>query len=111
MLAELEGRFIVQLVPYHQLVVIASGSELLVLMVPLQTANLLLVTSKLAKPLVRLSNIAVVDGAIPRSGGQDVLVPCKGADTSSVAHHGTKAALGLRIPNLHLASVGADSDM
>lgn len=53
----------------------------------------------------------MVDVAIPRSGGKDVLVPCKGTDTSSVAHHGTEAALSLRIPDLHLTSVCADSNM
>jgi len=110
-LAELEGGFVVELVPDHELVVVTSRSELLVFVVPLQTADLLLVTGKLAKPLIRLSDITVVDGAIPRSRSEYVLVPCKGADTSRVAHHGAKAALRLRIPDLHLAAICADSNM
>lgn len=48
MLAELEGGLGVQLVPDHQFVVVATRSKLLILMVPLQTTDLLLVTLKLA---------------------------------------------------------------
>jgi hypothetical protein len=64
-LAELEGRLVVELVPDHELVVVASGSQLVVFVIPLEAANFLLVASELAKPLRGLSHVTMVDGSIP----------------------------------------------
>lgn len=111
MFTEFVERLVTKLIPDHQLVVVAPGSKLLIFMIPFEATNLLLMTNKLAKPLIRLAHVAMVDGTIPRSRCQDVLVPCKGTNTSSMSHHGTKTTLGLRIPNLDLTSIRAYRDM
>ena len=63
-LTELECRLSIEFVPDHQLVIIASGGELLIFVVPLQTTNLLLVSDKFSKPLVWLPYIAMVYNAV-----------------------------------------------
>jgi len=63
-LAPLEGRLSVEFLPYHELVVVASGSKLPVFLVPLEATDFLLVANKLAKPLLGLPNVSMVDGAI-----------------------------------------------
>jgi hypothetical protein len=65
MFAPFEGWFSVEFFPYHKLVVVAARCELSVFLVPLQTANLLLMAHKFAKPLLRLPDIPVVDDTIP----------------------------------------------
>ncbi len=60
-LAPFEGRLRIELLPDHELVVVAAGRELAVVAVPPQPAHLLLVADELAEPLVRLSNVAVID--------------------------------------------------
>lgn len=111
MLAELERGFVVELFPYHQLVVVASRSKLLVFVIPFQTTDFLFVTHEFAKPLVRLPNITVIDGAIPRTRRKDVFIPRKGTNTSCVSGHGAKSSLSLRIPDLHLTTVRANRNM
>ena len=81
-LTELEGRLIIQPVPDHQLVVVTPRRELLIFMVPFQTANFLLVAHEFAQPLIRLTYITVVYYAISRTRREDVFVPCKGADSA-----------------------------
>lgn len=62
--APLKSRLSVEFFPYHELVIVASGCKLSIFLVPFQPADLLLVTDKLAKPLLRLSNVSMVDCAI-----------------------------------------------
>lgn len=111
MFAKFESGFVVELFPHHQLIVITARSKLLIFVIPFEATNFLFVTHKFAKPLIRLPYVAVIDGAISRSRSQDVLVPCKGADASSVSCHGAETPLSLRIPNLHLASVRTNCNM
>lgn len=54
----------VEFLPHHELVVVASRGELSILLVPLETTDFLLVTDKLAKPLLWLSDVAMVDCAV-----------------------------------------------
>ena len=111
MLAPLEGWCVVELVPNHQLVVVASASKLTIVAVPLQATDLLAMTSEPANILIRSSDIAMEDDAIPRSRSEDVLVPGKGTNTACVTSHGTQAALRLSIPDLNEAAVGTDGNV
>ncbi len=70
-----EGGF-VELVPDHEFVVVAARGELPVFCVPVQAADFLLVADEFAEVLFGLSYVAVVDEAVARARGQDVVVPC-----------------------------------
>ena len=63
-LAPLKCRLGVEFLPHHELVVVASGSELSVFLIPFQSADFLLVADQLAKPLLWLPDISVVDCAV-----------------------------------------------
>lgn len=65
MFAPLEGRLSVEFLPHHELVVVSSRGELLVLVIPLQATDFLLMANKLAKPLIGLPDVTMINGAIP----------------------------------------------
>jgi hypothetical protein len=81
------------------------------LRVPLQATDLLLVSLALAKPLLGLPYISVIDDTIPGARCEYVLVPGKSTNPACVTSHGTQTTLRLRIPDLHEASIGADCDV
>jgi len=67
--AEFPERGFGEFVPDHELIVIASRSELPVFSVPAQATNFLLVADKFAEELVGLANVAMVDEAVTGAGG------------------------------------------
>ena len=80
---------VAKLVPDNQLVVVASGCELSIFLVPLQSADLLLMSDELAKPLLWLADVAVVDKAVARASCEDVVVPCQSTNSLGVTSHGS----------------------
>jgi len=59
---------LIHFIPDEDLIVVASGCQLLCLLIPFQTAHLLFVSSQAAKVLVRLANVAMQNCAIARAG-------------------------------------------
>ncbi len=56
-------------VPDHELIIIASRSELAVFGIPAKAADFLLVADKFAEELIGLSDVAVVDEAVTGARG------------------------------------------
>lgn len=67
--AEFPERGFGEFIPDHELVIVATRSELPVFGVPAQTTDFLLVANKLAEELVGLTDVTVVDEAVTRAGG------------------------------------------
>lgn len=105
-----EGRF-GEFIPDEELVVVAAGGELAVFAVPFETADFAFVACEFGDVLVGGADVAVVDGAVAGAGGEDVVVPGEGADAGGVTGHGPEAAAFARVPDLHVALVGADGDV
>ena len=75
MVAESPLRFLREFVPDHEFVVVTARGELTVVGVPAETADFLFVADELAKVLIWLPDVTVIDEAVSRAGGQDVVVP------------------------------------
>jgi hypothetical protein len=77
--------------PYHELVVIASGSKLLLIWAPFESTNLLFVTFKLSKEFLLGSWVSVKDTLISRSTTEERVIPCNATNSSimalKLAHH------------------------
>ena len=87
MLTPLKGRLGVELVPDHELIVVATRGELAIITVPPETANFLLMTNQLPQPLIRRSDISMIYQAISGARGKDMIIPGKGPHSSAVSVH------------------------
>ena len=73
------------LVPYHQLVIIATTGKLLVVERPLQPADLLFVSREARKVLVRGPQIPTENLAVSRTRAHKRPIPCYRANATLVA--------------------------
>ena len=83
-LVEFHDWFIRVKVPNHELVVIATRSELLVVKRPLQPANFLLMACHLLEVLTWSTKISLQDVAVATASANYRLVPGNGADSTNV---------------------------
>lgn len=102
---------LVHLVEYKEPVIIPSTRQLITLLVPLETTDLLPMRSKLANKVSVHSDVAVVDALVVRARGEDGVVPRQRADSSSVTRHAADGSLGLGVPDLHAAVLRPDGEL
>jgi len=108
-LAESPSRACVQAAPHEELVVVTSGSELICIGVPTQSAHLLLVvSSESADIMLRSSCIAMQNRAVARARRENVVVPRQTSNTTSVACHSPDASAVLRIPDFDCPAICTD---
>lgn len=94
----------------EKLVVVASGSELLPVKGPLQTANLLSVTAELTDVALARTQVSMKDGAVAGPCRQYVFVPSDRAHPTQMPVVVNQPAALVDIPNLRDTLVGSDSD-
>jgi len=99
-------------IPYHQLVVVASGGEYLrVVWAPAQAAHLLPVTSQLACEIRLGAHISHEDLLVLRPRGNHRIRPGASTDSVLVPSHLANHFLLLHIPDLNLSIVGTNGEM
>jgi hypothetical protein len=92
-------------------VVVSTGSELLSVVRPLQSDNLLVVgVAPSAEDRVLLADITVDDAVVSRPGSEDVFVPCQGSDTVGVISEAPQLLLSGHVPKLDTARGVGSSD-
>ena len=90
--------------PHTQEVVVAAAGQQPAVRRPGQPADLLAVSGGPGHQVLRHPHVAVVDGAVPRPAGEDVLVPGQRGYTGLVAGHDTAPLTLLHVPQLNLHS-------
>ena len=98
-------------VPYHEFVIIATRSELLVVERPLQTANFLLVPSHFGKMRAWCSQISLQNSAVTATSAHNRLVPSDGTHTSDMTMQIADKPVVLGIPNLSVARMSSNSEV
>ena len=111
MLVELNNWLVRVEVPDHELVIIATRSELLVVERPLQTANFLFVPRHFGKMRPRSSQVSLQDSAITATSTHDRLVPGDGAHSTIMAMQVANMPVVLGVPNLSNARVRSNSEV
>lgn len=93
--------------PYHQFIVVASGSQLLLIWTPFEPAYLLLVAFKLGEVVLSLPHVPVQDGLVPRPSAEERRVPGNAPDTPVMPITALDDPLLVHVPLLQDALAGA----
>lgn len=94
--------------PNVEQVVVAARSELSAVVTPLETADLLGVSSPGRQVRRSLTNIEVHDAAVATASGEHERVPSECTDTGLVALEGTDLLALSNVPQLNLAAICAN---
>lgn len=93
--------------PNEQLVVVAAGSQLLVIEAPLEAADFLAMANEASKIVARTSDVPMEDASVSASRGQEAAVPGDGTNPAFMAFERLDDLAFDRVPNLELAHVRA----
>lgn len=108
---EAKHRVFVKPVPNKELVVVAARCKLRLFRVPLEPANFLLVTGKLADKVAGDTDVAVVDRAIAGARRQNVVQRGHGPDTSVVVVELANLFLAHNVPDLNGSFGSSDGNV
>lgn len=103
-------RLVIQSIPHVELVVVPAGSELIRCLIPLETADFLTMGFERLEVMFSHTGVTMEDGAVSRTGGEDVFVPGEGTDSGGVAGHGAELGAGFGVPDLDCSSLSTDGD-
>ena len=94
--------------PNEQLVVVAAGSQLLVIEAPLETADFLAMAYETSKVVAGTSNVPMENASVAAARGQEAAVPGNGTNAAFVAFKRLDHLAFNCVPNLELAHVCTD---
>ena len=97
--------------PYEQLVIVPPGSELAVVVAPLQAADFGLVPDEFSDVVLARADVALKHVSIAAAARQQRAAPCEAPDARSMPAHRPHFLTLRRVPYLHLALIRPDREV